>query len=182
MATIDRWVIAHTLAEINERMARGEKVTMLSVNLSGKSLTKQTLAFVLEQLDESKVPPDLLCFEITETSAIANIKESTLFIEALRLRGCRFALDDFGSGFSSFTYLKTLPVDYLKIDGSLVRDVVEDHVSRQMVIAVNRIAHAMGRQTIAEYVESAQIAAKLTEIGVDYLQGYHIGMPRPSQG
>ncbi|UXY16998.1 EAL domain-containing protein [Chitiniphilus purpureus] len=175
MATIDRWVIAHVL----DVLRRQPEQVSLSVNLSGKSLNRQTLAFVLERLDEAHVTPGRLCFEITETSAIANIHESTQFIEALRERGCRFALDDFGSGFSSFTYLKNLPVDYLKIDGSLIRDVVEDDVSRQMVIAVNRIAHAMGRQTIAEYVESEAIAAALRDIGVDYLQGYHIGMPQP---
>ncbi|GAA5785857.1 hypothetical protein GCM10007860_14680 [Chitiniphilus shinanonensis] len=175
MATIDRWVIAHTLKVLRDE---GPHI-QLSVNLSGKSLNRQTLAFVLERLEETQVTPSQLCFEITETSAIANIQESTQFIEALRQRGCRFALDDFGSGFSSFTYLKTLPVDYLKIDGSLIRDVVHDDVSRQMVIAVNRIAHAMGRQTIAEYVESEDIARALREIGVDFLQGYHIGMPEP---
>lgn len=180
MATIDRWVVSHAISFLAAQERSGRPMPMLSVNLSGKSLNRQTLAFVLERLDESSVPPENLCFEITETSAIANIKESTLFIEALRTRGCRFALDDFGSGFSSFTYLKTLPVDYLKIDGSLVRDIVEDHVSLQMVIAVNHIAHAMGRQTIAEYVESAAIADKLREIGVDYLQGYHIGIPSPN--
>ncbi|WP_084186832.1 EAL domain-containing protein [Andreprevotia chitinilytica] len=180
MATIDRWVVAHVLDELSIRQARGEVLPELSVNLSGKSLNRQTLAFVLERLDENPVPADRICFEITETSAIANIKESSLFIEALRARGCRFALDDFGSGFSSFTYLKTLNVDYLKIDGSLVRDVAEDDVSRQMVLAVNRIAHAMGRKTIAEYVENEAIVRVLQEIGVDYLQGFHIGRPEPA--
>ncbi|SMC16732.1 PAS domain S-box-containing protein/diguanylate cyclase (GGDEF) domain-containing protein [Andreprevotia lacus DSM 23236] len=180
MATIDRWVVSHVLDELSQRQARGEVLPELSINLSGKSLNRQTLAFVLEQLEEKPLPSDRICFEITETSAIANIKESALFIEALRARGCRFALDDFGSGFSSFTYLKSLPVDYLKIDGSLVRDVAEDDVSRQMVLAVNRIAHAMGRKTIAEYVENQAIVTVLQEIGVDYLQGYHIGRPEPA--
>ncbi|WP_159672659.1 EAL domain-containing protein [Andreprevotia sp. IGB-42] len=180
MATIDRWVVSHVLDELSLRQSRGEVLPELSINLSGKSLNRQTLAFVLEQLEEKPLPSDRICFEITETSAIANIKESALFIEALRARGCRFALDDFGSGFSSFTYLKSLPVDYLKIDGSLIRDVAEDDVSRQMVLAVNRIAHAMGRKTIAEYVENAAIVTVLQEIGVDYLQGYHIGRPEPA--
>ncbi|WP_148716349.1 EAL domain-containing protein [Chitinolyticbacter meiyuanensis] len=176
MATIDRWVIAHAIDVLQGCPAS----TMLSVNLSSKSLNRQTLNFVMERLDHSGVTPQRICFEITETSAIANIQESTQFIDALRARGCRFALDDFGSGFSSFTYLKNLPVDYLKIDGSLIRDVVDDAVSRHMVIAVNEIAHAMGRKTIAEYVESEAIVEVLREIGVDYLQGYHIGMPSPT--
>ncbi|XZG71397.1 EAL domain-containing protein [Chitinibacteraceae bacterium HSL-7] len=176
MATIDRWMIAHAIAVLEH----DDPSVSLSVNLSGKSLNAPMLEFIVRELDQSGIAPQRLCFEITETSAIANINESMAFIESLRMRGCQFALDDFGSGFSSFTYLKSLPVDYLKIDGSLVRDIVDDDVSRQMVIAVNRIAHAMGRKTIAEYVENAAIVAVLQEIGVDYLQGYHIGRPQPA--
>ncbi len=125
------------------------------------------------------MPAYCICFEITETAAISNLKESSLFIETLRTRGCKFALDDFGSGFSSFNYLKSLPVDFLKIDGSLVTDIAEDKVSRQMVIAVNDIAHSLGCRTIAEFVENEGILSELAAIGVDYAQGYYFGKPAP---
>ena len=142
------------------------------------SFDNKTLIFILHQLDVTGVPAANICFEITETAAISNLKESTMFIETLRARGCMFSLDDFGSGFSSFNYLKTLPVDYLKIDGSLVTDIVEDKVSRQMVIAVNEIAHSLGCKTIAEFVSSKEIFEKVMELGIDYAQGYYISEPK----
>lgn len=179
MAQVDRWVVEHSIRYLAQCQAAAKPVPHIAINLSGKSLTKQTLAFILQQLDEAQVPAYCICFEITETAAISNLKESSLFIETLRTRGCKFALDDFGSGFSSFNYLKSLPVDFLKIDGSLVTDIAEDKVSRQMVIAVNDIAHSLGCSTIAEFVENESILSELAAIGVDYAQGYYFGKPAP---
>ncbi|MBE9610144.1 EAL domain-containing protein [Chitinilyticum piscinae] len=179
MSQVDSWVVANSIAYLASQQANGKHLPHLAINLSGKSLNRQTLSFILQQLDTARIPASLLCFEITETSAISNMKESSLFIETLRERGCRFALDDFGSGFSSFNYLKNLAVDYLKIDGSLVRDIANDRVSRQMVIAVNDIGHSLGMRTIAEFVENEDIRSHLAAIGVDFAQGYHIGKPEP---
>ncbi|QLG87860.1 EAL domain-containing protein [Chitinibacter bivalviorum] len=179
MAQIDRWVIEHSIKYLADRVHSNSPLPQLAINLSGKSLNKQTLAFILQQLDMTLVPPYAICFEITETAAISNLKESSVFIETLRTRGCKFALDDFGSGFSSFNYLKTLPVDFLKIDGSLVTDIADDKVSRQMVIAVNDIAHSLGCKTIAEFVENEAILHELAAIGVDYAQGFYFGKPAP---
>ncbi|QZA82446.1 EAL domain-containing protein [Deefgea piscis] len=179
MALIDCWVVEHSLKYLAQCKLEQRALPQLAINLSGKSLNKKTLAFILQQLDLTGVSPTFVCFEITETAAISNLKESTQFIETLRARGCMFALDDFGSGFSSFNYLKTLPVDYLKIDGSLVTDIVDDRVCRQMVIAVNDIAHSLGCKTIAEFVETEEILAQLATIGVDFAQGYYFGEPAP---
>ncbi|QLI80057.1 EAL domain-containing protein [Chitinibacter fontanus] len=179
MTQVDKWVIEHSIAHLAMCMKDSKPIPHIAINLSGKSLNKQTLAFILQQLDSTQVPPYTICFEITETAAISNLKESSIFIETLRTRGCKFALDDFGSGFSSFNYLKTLPVDFLKIDGSLVTDIAEDKVSRQMVIAVNDIAHSLGCRTIAEFVEDEAILAELAAVGVDYAQGYFFGKPVP---
>ena len=120
-----------------------------------------------------------MCFEITETAAIANLSRAMTFMKRLKAVGCSFALDDFGSGLSSFGYLKTLPVDYLKIDGSFVRDIDQDPIARAMVASINNIGHEMGLSTVAEFVESAAILECLQEIGVDYVQGYHLGRPGP---
>ncbi len=121
----------------------------------------------------------MICFEITETIAIANLAKAVHLIKELKRRGCRFALDDFGSGLSSFAYLKNLPVDYLKIDGNFIVDIVDDPIDFAMVRSINEIGHVMGINTIAEYVENEKIATKLREIGVDYLQGYAISIPLP---
>jgi EAL domain-containing protein (putative c-di-GMP-specific phosphodiesterase class I) len=118
-----------------------------------------------------------VCFEITETAAIANLSGAMRFIEVLRRIGCRFALDDFGSGLSSFAYLKSLPVDFLKIDGVFVKDIVEDPIDRELVRSINEIGHVMGKRTIAEFVENREILAALGEIGVDYAQGFELGKP-----
>jgi EAL domain-containing protein (putative c-di-GMP-specific phosphodiesterase class I) len=129
-------------------------------------------------LDEGRVRPERICFEITETATIANLSSATRFIRALKERGCKFALDDFGSGLSSFAYLKNLPVDYLKIDGAFVKDIVNEPVDLAMVKAINDMGHVLGKKTIAEFVESEAILQKLRELGVDYAQGYHIGRPQ----
>jgi EAL domain-containing protein (putative c-di-GMP-specific phosphodiesterase class I) len=123
------------------------------------------------------VAPQRLCFEITETAAVADFTRANTFIESLSALGCRFALDDFGSGVSSFAYLKNLPVHYLKIDGMFVRDIASDATSRALVRSINEVGHAMGKRTVAECVENDAILACLREVGVDYVQGFHIGRP-----
>jgi diguanylate cyclase (GGDEF)-like protein/PAS domain S-box-containing protein len=179
MPDIDRWVIGHALQWLaNEIQYRHSTITM-SVNLSGQSLTAHGfLSDVVDLIHESQVPPEQICFEITETTAIANFETALKFMRLLHGMGCQFALDDFGSGMSSFAYLKQLPVDFLKIDGSYVRDLLHDPVDRAMVQAVNQIGHAMGIQTIAEYVEDRSILGALASIGVDYAQGYAIDKPQ----
>jgi EAL domain-containing protein (putative c-di-GMP-specific phosphodiesterase class I) len=152
----------------------------VAINLSGQSLgDRQFLEFVEQQIENWAVPLDRICFEITETAAISNLSHAKRFFSALKPRGCRFALDDFGSGLSSFAYLKTLPVDFLKIDGSFVKDMVRDPIDHATVEAIHRIGHVMGIETIAESVENGRILAQLKAIGVNYAQGYALGKPRP---
>lgn len=131
-----------------------------------------------EQFDLYKVPPGGICFEITETSAIANLTQAVVLMDKLKDLGCRFSLDDFGSGMSSFSYLKRLPVDYLKIDGGFVKDMMDDPIDQAMVEAINSIGHVMNIKTIAEFVENDAILDALRRIGVDYAQGYGIEKPR----
>ncbi len=136
-------------------------------------------SFVINKLMNAEIPPDKICFEITETAVINNLSTANLFISKMKNLGCRFALDDFGSGLSSFAYLKNLPVDYLKIDGMFVKDIVDDLIDRAMVKSINEIAHVMRVQTVAEFVESDEIKSMLKVIGVDYAQGYGIEKPLP---
>ena len=154
-----------------------------TINLSGISIADEDfLRFMLEVIDEKAVEAGRLCLEITETAAIQNLSKANRFIAQLRECGCYFALDDFGSGLSSFAYLKTLPVDYLKIDGFFVRDMVNDRINYELVKSINDIGHVMGKQTIAEFVESPETLEALREIGVDYAQGFDIARPEPARG
>jgi diguanylate cyclase (GGDEF)-like protein/PAS domain S-box-containing protein len=179
MATIDRWVVQRAVELVTLHRARGNVAPLFAVNLSGTSLNDQTfLEFVLAALEDKQVASGL-CFEITETAAVANLSHAVYFMRELRSRGCRFALDDFGSGLSSFRYLKTLPVDFLKIDGQFVSNVATDPVDRSMVEAICQVGRTLGISTIAERVESAQVLHTLAQIGVDYAQGYHLGYPAP---
>jgi EAL domain-containing protein (putative c-di-GMP-specific phosphodiesterase class I) len=151
-----------------------------AVNLSGSSLgSPGLLESVLGEIRGSAIPPACLTFEITETAAIANLEESVRWMKGLKELGCRFSLDDFGSGLSSFTYLKNLKVDYLKIDGAFVRDIASNAIDCSMVEAIHRIGHQMGLKTVAEYVESDQTLALLRQIGVDYVQGNSVHCPEP---
>jgi Amt family ammonium transporter len=178
---IDRWVVGNFLAWVGDYCRRQpDNQDNFSINLSAASLGEDSfLEFVLETLARHSVPPKCICFEITETSAIANLSRAVIFMQRLKSIGCRFALDDFGSGLSSFAYLKTLPVDFLKIDGVFVKDIETDPIARAMVSSINTIGHEMGLLTVAEFVESEGILRCLQELGVDYAQGYHLGRPQP---
>jgi len=176
---IDRWVIRSVLEVLSARGQRDGGLR-LAVNLSGSSLAdREFLHFVEDELARSEVDPARLIFEVTETNAIANLIEAHLLMAELKKLGCRFALDDFGSGLSSFAYLKNLPVDILKIDGVFVRNIVDDPMDEAMVRSINEVGHVMGMTTVAEFVDSDAIIEKLTAIGVDYAQGYHIDKPAP---
>ena len=150
-----------------------------SINLSAESVGEQKiLDAITNSLLRYEVPPTAVTFEITETVAIANLDAAVEFLNQLREHGCQTALDDFGVGYSSFAYLKDLPVDFVKIDGSFVRDIHRDKLQLAMVRSMNEIAHAMGKYTIAEFVHNEECMKVVDEIGVDYIQGYHIGGPR----
>lgn len=181
MTGIDRWVIKNTLAWIGDQAKHGKSmIRTCAINLSGPSVgNEKCLAFIKQCLQHYNVPAQVICFEITETAAIANIGSAGDFIRELKALGCRFALDDFGSGLSSFGYLKNLPVDYLKIDGAFIREIDGNTVDYAMVESINAIGHVMGLQTIAEFVETESILDTLRNIGVDFVQGYHINRPRP---
>jgi diguanylate cyclase (GGDEF)-like protein len=179
---IDRWVIDHTVSWLAENPHHLARLKLCSINLSGHSIgNPEMLELIKRTFDAGRVPPHKICFEITETAAVARLNDAVRFINELRAAGFRFALDDFGSGLSSFGYLKNLPVDYIKIDGQFVRQIDTDEVDRAMVRCINEVAKIMGKQTIAEYVDSARILAQLREIGVDFAQGYHVARPCPVQ-
>jgi len=177
---IDRWVVERAFRWLSEHPDADESLFLCSINLSGHSLGDESfLDFVISRFDELLIDPSKICFEVTETAAISNLASATRFINVLKEVGCRFSLDDFGSGLSSFAYLKNLPVDFLKIDGMFVRDICDDPIDLAMVRSINEIGHVMGLRTIAEFVESPAVLDKLREIGVDYAQGFTLGMPRP---
>jgi diguanylate cyclase (GGDEF)-like protein/PAS domain S-box-containing protein len=179
MPSIDRWVVRRALATLLGRGAPREPYT-IAINLSGTTLNDEGfLEFVIGELASVELAPGALCFEITETAAIASISNVVYFMRELRDRGVRFALDDFGSGLSSFSYLKKLPVDFLKIDGQFVENVHRDPIDRSMVEAICQVARAMGIRTIAERVEDAETLEILRRIGVDYAQGFHVAEPEP---
>jgi diguanylate cyclase (GGDEF)-like protein/PAS domain S-box-containing protein len=182
MSTLDRWVIRTALAELADREAQGEARYTIAINLSGTSLSEDRfLEDVIKELEKQKLPTGAVCFEITETAAISNLARVVHFMQTLKKLGCMFSLDDFGSGLSSFTYLKNLPVDYLKIDGQFIRNVADDTVDESMVKAIWEVGHAMGIQTIAERVETKQVLEKLGSLGIEYAQGYYIARPTSVQ-
>ena len=177
MIAIDRWVICNAFSLLADEMDQSSD-KIYSINISGQSLSdKAFLEYVNEQMISSGVSPSNICFEITETAAVANLSQATEFILVLKRAGCKFSLDDFGSGLSSFSYLSALNVDYLKIDGSFVIDIADDPVHYAMVKAINELGHVMGMKTIAECVENNRILECLKDIGVDYAQGYGIHKP-----
>ena len=177
---IDRWVIQTTFSWLDAYSEYLEMDYRWGINLSGQSLgDMDLLQFVFDELEFNQIPPEKIYFEITETAAISNLGDATIFIDALREKGCQFALDDFGSGLSSFSYLKNLAVDYLKIDGIFVKDMATDKIDVAMVKAISQVGHAMGMKTIAEFVENTEIIEILKQVGVDYAQGYGICKPLP---
>lgn len=181
MAKLDELVINKAVAMLSEcNRLRNDQNFSLAINLSGQSIGDDRFTqFVFEKVTKSDIHPGQICFEITETAAISNLAVALKFIKRIRALGCKFALDDFGAGMSSFNYLKHLPIDYLKIDGQFVKNMLEHHVDATMVEAMNNIGHVMNLRTIAEFVENAEIGSALAEIGVDYLQGYGLHKPEP---
>ena len=180
---IDRWVIDATFEWFSEHPADLARLAMCSINLSGRSVgDREFRNFIVRRLEETGFPAERLCFEITETVAISNLSLASQFMGELRALGCRFALDDFGRGLSSFGYLKNLPVDFIKIDGMFVKDMVDEPMDLVLVRAIQEIARVTGKKTIAEYVENDRILKKLEELGIDFAQGYYVGPPRPLEG
>lgn len=178
MPRIDRWVVKSFFTYLATHTPAAK--TIYSVNLSGSSINDESfISFLEEQLKQYPINPEILCFEITETLAIANLQKAADLILQLKKMGCHFALDDFGSGMSSFSYLKHLPVDYLKIDGNFVKEAPTDDVVCAILQSINSIGHIMGLKTIAEYVESPAVLAKVQALGIDYAQGYAISYPQP---
>ncbi len=177
---LDSWVVSHACASLAAHSTFIDQIDFVTINLSGPSLTNQSfLESILHIFKETGVSPEKICFEITETVAVSNLNSAISFMKGLNEIGCQFALDDFGSGISSFGYLKNLPVDYLKIDGMFVKDIVDDPIDRAMVKSINEIGQVMGMKTIGEFVENNEIKAMLKAIGVNYGQGYGLGKPEP---
>jgi Amt family ammonium transporter len=186
MPAVDRWILQQLLAGRAETIRRwhsqprASDTFLYSVNLSGQSLGDGTfLRFLIRQFEEYRIPFEAICFEVTETSAIANLAAARLTLAKLRERGCATALDDFGNGMSSFRYLKSLPLDYLKIDRHLVRDIKHDRNDCAMVGAINEVGHALGLRTIAEGAEDPETVSELERLGIDFAQGFTLGGPRP---
>ena len=180
MGQLDRWVAETALQWLQQCQTRGQELPVIGINISGTAMSSEAFPeFLLEAVRNAGVPGDRLCFEITETAAVSNLTRTARFMQELRALGCRFALDDFGSGLSSFTYLKSLPVDYLKIDGSFVKDIEHDPIDLAMVRAIHELSGIVGLTTIAEHVENDRIGARLRDLGIPFGQGYGLAMPRP---
>ncbi len=180
VSKIDRWVVKHVMEWLSAHKDELDNLSMCSINLSGLSLgDDQFIPYVEQMIAHYKIPTEKLCFEITETAAISNLAQANAFVKAMRRHGCLFALDDFGSGMSSYAYLKRLDVDFLKVDGLFVRDVLHDPIDRAMVKSINEIGHIFGLKTIAEYVENEEILEEMRLIGLDFIQGYVNGKPAP---
>ncbi len=180
MSKIDRWVIEHQFQYLYEHPEHLAIVSLCSINISGPSLTAPGFQqVVIDSLNHFQIPPKKICFEITETAAISNLSDANTFIDAMRKKGCSFSLDDFGTGLSSFAYLKYLPVDFLKIDGTFVKGIVEDPIEYAMVKSIHEVARVMCKKTVAEFVENRDNQLKLKEIGVHYCQGHGIAKPCP---
>jgi EAL domain-containing protein (putative c-di-GMP-specific phosphodiesterase class I) len=176
---IDSWVVRQAVALI-AMQAKAGRALMLNVNISAKSISDPQLVTVIDRaLADAPIDPACLVFELTETAAIGNIDHAKTFTTEVRSRGCRFALDDFGSGFGSFYYLKHLPFDYFKIDGDFIRGFGANAADQLVVEAIVGIAKGMGKKTVAEWVTDQEMTARLRRSGIDYAQGFHIGVPRP---
>jgi EAL domain-containing protein (putative c-di-GMP-specific phosphodiesterase class I) len=178
---IDRWVVSTAIAWLGQQPPEViEQLDTIAINLSGVSMGSRTFErFLTDLLDQHASVAHHICFEITETAAVSNLDQAVSLIEQVQSRGASVALDDFGVGMSSLAYLKRLPVDYVKIDGQFVRDIATDPLDLAMVRSINDIAHLMGKQTIAEFVETESVLVLLRSLGVDHAQGYFIGKPAP---
>src|SRR5882762_7311947 len=181
MPTVDRWVVHRACDLLGEHSASvGEDIARFAINLSGQSLQDESfLEFVIAEIKASHLPPGVLCFELTETATIGNLVKAQNFMRRLQDLGCQFALDDFGTGVSSLAYLKDLSVNYLKIDGSFVRDAITNSRSESMIKAIAQLAKVMCMETIAEYVETDALRARMADLGVDYGQGFAMGRAQP---
>jgi diguanylate cyclase (GGDEF)-like protein len=181
MPKIDRWVINKTLQKMAEEFVKfPDSKLVCSINLSGQSFSDEGfVSYIKEQINRFSVPADRVCLEMTETVAVSNLTQAVKFMEELKEFGCHFSLDDFGSGMSSFTYLKNLPVNYLKIDGHFVKTMMENKIDKAMVNSIHQIGSVMGLKTIAEFVENEGIMKELKKMGVNYGQGYAIHKPEP---
>ncbi len=180
VTNIDRRVIEHSFKWLAENSGGNNQTITLSVNLSGQAIgSPDMLKFILDTAETTGIPPEQVIFEVTETAAIANITAATSFMLTLRGCGFRFSLDDFGSGLSSFTYLKKLPVNFLKIDGVFVRDIQSDPVDYAMVKSISELGHLLGKETIAKFVETIELSDELRKMGIDYVQGHAFGRPQP---
>ncbi len=185
MPAVDRWVINHLFATQGENLRSWSRLEqgrgfLFAINLSGTSLSDEGfLSYIKRQFSKWEIPYEAVCFEVTETAAIANLARARELISNLKELGCYFALDDFGAGLSSFGYLRDLPVDYLKIDGSFVRHMAEDPVDYAMVESINQIGHILGLKTIAEWAEDNATLNQLRALNVDFAQGYGVGEPEP---
>jgi diguanylate cyclase (GGDEF)-like protein len=179
MPQIDRWVVSNTLARLSRHLDYlKENRAIFAINLSGQSLgDDEILNFIEEEIESSGVPYETLCFEVTESAAVSNRQKAQAFIDTLRKRGCKFSLDDFGAGLSSFAYLKNFKVDTLKIDGGFIRDITENRISESMVAAITQVAKVMELETVAEYVESSETKDLIAKLGVDFAQGFAVGKP-----
>ena len=179
MPQIDRWVVSNTLARLSRHLDYlKENRAIFAINLSGQSLgDDEILNFIEEEIESSGVPCETLCFEVTESAAVSNRQKAQAFIDTLRKRGCKFSLDDFGAGLSSFAYLKNFKVDTLKIDGGFIRDITENRISESMVAAITQVAKVMELETVAEYVESNETKDLIARLGVDFAQGFAVGKP-----
>jgi EAL domain-containing protein (putative c-di-GMP-specific phosphodiesterase class I) len=181
MSAIDRWVIKNTLDQLGSADNMLEvNLARFSINVSAQSLADDDLLeFIEEHIAESGVSPYAICFEITETTVVRNLERAQRFIRRLRKLGCRLALDDFGTGYCSFAYLKDLPVHYVKIDGVFIRDILENPLSEAIVSSMTEIAKVLGAATVAEHVENDLVLQRMRDFGVDFVQGFLIGKPKP---
>jgi EAL domain-containing protein (putative c-di-GMP-specific phosphodiesterase class I) len=181
MPTIDRWVVRRACELLGAHSESvGEEIARFAINLSGQSLQDESfLPFVVEQIQTNKLPANVLCFELTETATVGNLEKAQAFMRTLQDLGCQFALDDFGTGVSSLAYLKDLSVNYLKIDGSFVRDALTNPRSESMIKAIAQLAKVMCMETIAEYVETDNLRVRIADLGVDYGQGFAMGKAQP---
>ena len=180
---IDEWVVEKACSSILSDPALLEKISLCSINMSDNSITDMDfLDFIETTVDKYHITLGKICFEITETSAISNFSNASKFMEKLRSRGFYFALDDFGTGLSSFAYLKKLPVDYIKIDGAFIQDVLKDPTDLALVKSINELGHVYGKRTIAECVETQEVLEIVRGLGIDFVQGYCVGMPKPFAG